>query len=157
MDADLGFTSKLAYLLKPLQVNNNGVVSFDAPVTTYTPEPLPLSGGGILLSPYWADVDTRPLDGGFVLYRQSTDPALLNTARDQIRAIFPVDFQTFTPTFLFIATWDHVGYYNSRTDKVDLLIDESCIQIIVALLIVYLLNPVDPLANLYLGAGRTLL
>lgn len=94
------------------------MISFDAPVTAYTPEPLPISGSRVLLSPYWADVDTRLSNGGFVHYRQSTDTALLNNARDQIRAIFPDDFQTFTPTFLFIATWDHVGYYNMRTDKV---------------------------------------
>lgn len=101
-----------------LQVNNNGVISFDAPVTTYTPNSFPISGSFVLLSPYWADVDTRPDNGGFVLYRQSTDATLLNMARDQIRALFPADFETFTPTFLFVATWDHVGYYNRRTDKV---------------------------------------
>lgn len=94
------------------------MISFDSPVTAYTPEPLPISGSRVLLSPYWADVDTRPSDGGFVYYRRSTDPTLLNNARDQIRAVFPLNFQTFTPTFLFIATWDHVGYYNSHTDKV---------------------------------------
>jgi hypothetical protein len=100
-------------------VSNNGVISFDAPVTAHTPNSFPIPGGNfVLLSPYWADVDTRPPNGGFVHYRQSTDPALLNMARDQIRVIFPEDFQTFTPTFLFVATWDHVGYYNSRTDKV---------------------------------------
>ena len=95
------------------------MISFDAPVTAYTPDSFPIMGNFVLLSPYWADVDTRPSTGGFVHYRQSTDPALLNMARDQIRVVFPVDFQTFTPTFLFVATWDHVGYYNRRTDKVD--------------------------------------
>ena len=101
-----------------MQVNNNGVLSFDAPVMAYTPEPLPISGSRVLLSPYWADVDTRPDNGGAVFYRSSTDPTLLNNARDQIRAAFPVEFSTFTPTYLFIATWDHVGYYNRQTDKV---------------------------------------
>lgn len=102
-------------------MNNNGVISFDAPVSAYTPNPFPIPGGNfVLLSPYWADVDTRPPNGGFVHYREITDLALLNMARDQIRAIFPEDFETFTPTFLFVATWDHVGYYNSRTDKVEM-------------------------------------
>ena len=87
-------------------------------MTAYTPEPLPISDSRVLLSPYWADVDTRPVNSGFVYYRQSMDQTLLDKARDQIRATFPVDFETFTPTFLFIATWDHVGYYNQHTDKV---------------------------------------
>ena len=94
------------------------MISFDSPVPAYTPEPLPISGSRVLLSPYWADVDTRPADGGTVYYRRSTDPTLLNKARDQIRAIFSENFQAFTPSFLFIATWDRVGYYNSHTDKV---------------------------------------
>ena len=101
------------------QVNNNGVLSFDAPVPAYTPEPLPISGSRVLLSPYWADVDTRSPDGGLVYYRNaSSDQNLLRNAGDQIRAAFPDDFPTFRPTFLFIATWDHVGYYNSHSEKV---------------------------------------
>ena len=106
-----------------LQVNNNGVISFDASVTDYTSEPLPISGSHVLLSPYWADVDTRPTNGSFVHYRQSTDQVLLNTTEEQIRELFSSDIETFTPTFLFIATWDHVGYYNLHTDKVDYCIN----------------------------------
>ena len=83
-------------------------------MTAYTPHPFPLSGRSVLIAPYWADVDTFPSSGS-VHYRQTADPAVLNLARDQIGAIFPLDF---TPTFLFIATWDHVGYYHSNSDKV---------------------------------------
>ena len=104
-----------------IQVNNNGVISFGAPVTAYTPNPFPLSGSSVLIAPYWADVDTFPSMGGFVHYRQTVDPAVLNLARDHIRAIFPLDFYNFIPTLLFIATWDHVGYYRSHTDKVLLI------------------------------------
>ena len=91
-------------------------------MTAYTPNSFPISGRFVLISPYWADVDTFPSMGGFVHYRQTTDPAILNLARDHIRVIFPVNFQTFTPTFLLVATWDHVGYYRSHTDKVHIII-----------------------------------
>lgn len=64
-----------------IQVNNNGVISFGAPVTAYTPNPFPLSGSSVLIAPYWADVDTFPSMGGFVHYRQTADPAVLNLAR----------------------------------------------------------------------------
>ena len=94
------------------------MVSFDAAVSTFTPQPFPISGSRVLLSPYWGDVDTRPSNGGFVYYRQTTDSTLLTRARNQVRALFP-DFSSFTPTFLFIVTWDHVGYYNRNTDKVN--------------------------------------
>jgi len=105
-------------------VNNNGVVSFDAPVPGYTPQSFPISGSRVLLSPYWGDVDTRPSSGGFVYYRQTTDATLLTKARNQVRALFSA-FSSFTPTFLFIATWDHVGYYNRHTEKVSLKFDYS--------------------------------
>ena len=93
------------------------MVSFDAAVSSYTPQSFPISGSRVLLSPYWGDVDTRPSNGGFVYYRQSTDSILLTKAMNQVRTLFPA-FSSFTPTFLFIATWDHVGYYNRHTDKV---------------------------------------
>ena len=94
------------------------MISFDSPISSHTPEPFPISGSHFLLSPFWADVDTRPSNGGFVYYRQTTNSSLLSSAGEHIRTAFPLDFQTFTPTFLFIATWDHVGYYDSHTDKV---------------------------------------
>ena len=94
------------------------MVSFDAPVPGYTPQSFPISGSRVLLSPYWGDVDTRPdPDGGFVYYRNTTDSTLLTKAMNQVRTLFPA-FANFTPTFLFIATWDHVGYFNQHTDKV---------------------------------------
>ena len=94
------------------------MVSFDAPVPDYTPEAFPISGSRVLLSPYWGDVDTRPSNGGFVYYRPSTDSVLLTKARNQVRTLFSA-FSSFTPTFLFIATWDHVGYFREHTEKVN--------------------------------------
>ena len=98
------------------------MVSFDAAVSTFTPEAFPISGSRVLLSPYWGDVDTRPdPDGGFVYYRNTTDSTLLTKAMNQVRTLFPA-FANFTPTFLFIATWDHVGYFRQHTDKVSVII-----------------------------------
>lgn len=108
-----------------LQVNNNGLLSFGANMTGFTPQPIPVPGNTIpFLSPFWADVDTRPSDGGFVYYREitsstnsSTDLSLMLRARNHIRNRF-IGFSQFTPTWLFIATWYRVGYYSERTDKV---------------------------------------
>ena len=58
-----------------------------------------------MIAAYWADVDTTNL--GTVYYRETRDNAYLEAVRDEIRAVYG---GTFTPTTLFIATWDKVGY-----------------------------------------------
>ena len=65
--------------------------------------------------PFYADVDTTPDDGGSVSYRHTTDPALLQRAMDEIQRAYP---HTAAVEYLLIATWDHVGYFKERADKV---------------------------------------
>ena len=100
-----------------MQVNNNGIISFTTGVSTFTPNPFPLRGNLQLAAPFWGDVDTRGT--GRVWYREITDLAspLMARARDQIRGAF-VNQRHFVPNSLIIATWDRVGYYNRKTDKV---------------------------------------
>ena len=97
-----------------MQVNNNGVISFDAIFEFRTPVSLPLEISHII-APYWADVDTRGI--GQVFYRQTTNASLLSRATSEIRAAFPT-LQYVTIQNLLIATWSNVGYYDSKTDKV---------------------------------------
>ena len=97
------------------QVNNNGVISFTIPVSAFTPEPFPLGNGLELIAPYWADVDTTGT--GIVWYRETSNPDLLNRVQREIVRVFSAQ-QNFAPINLFIATWDHVGYYSSHADKV---------------------------------------
>ncbi len=97
-----------------MQVNNNGLLSFLQGVSQFTPEAFPLTGGQKLIAPFWADVDTGGT--GTVWFRTTTDSGLLARARDEVTAFFDQD--DFSPAYLFVATWDHVGYYSSRTDKV---------------------------------------
>ena len=52
-----------------------------------------------------------------MFYRQTTDPSLLARATSEIREAFP-NAQNVTIRNLLIATWDHVGYYFQRSDKV---------------------------------------
>ena len=64
---------------------------------------------------YWADADTQPGDGGYVWYRVTTYPAILQQALNDIQlaysAVSYIDY-------ILIATWDHIGYYPEHTDKV---------------------------------------
>ncbi|XP_037234859.1 sushi, nidogen and EGF-like domain-containing protein 1 [Falco biarmicus] len=96
-----------------LYVNNNGVISFDSKVKQYTPDPFPLADGRPFVTPYWADVDN--VKGGDIYYRESTDPALLARATKDINQYFPKI--PYTATWVFVATWDHVAYYGSTSNK----------------------------------------
>lgn len=75
-------------------LNNNGNVSFGSGFGVYTPEPLDTTAIAPAIAPYWADVDTRPENGGEVLFY----------VNDQI------------PNQI-IVTWDQVGYFSGNTDR----------------------------------------
>ena len=96
----------------------DGVISLDEDIYLgSTPCSFPLTRTDEIIAPYWADVDTRGT--GDIYYRQTTDPSLLARATSEIITAFP-DSPDLTITNMFIATWDRVGYYNQRTDKVSL-------------------------------------
>jgi Nidogen-like/Bacterial Ig-like domain (group 3)/Carboxypeptidase regulatory-like domain len=90
-----------------LYVNNNGNVTFDAPLPQYTPSGLQATGHSII-APFFADADTRP-GTGIVSY--GGEPA-----RNGRPAYFCVD-------------WPSVGYFQQHTDRQNsfqmILIDRS--------------------------------
>ena len=97
-------------------MGNNGGISFVNALFQFTPEPFPLDFE--LIAPFWADVDTRGTGvNNTVWYRETSDPDALSRSRNDIQCSAFAD-SSFNPIYLFIATWDHVGYYNRRTDKV---------------------------------------
>ena len=95
-------------------MNTNGAISFTRPISQYTPEPFPTNATEEIIAPFWADVDTRGT--GSIFYRETADADLLRRANNDIRSAFSTI--TFSPRYLFIATWDHVGFYDSRVHKV---------------------------------------
>ena len=102
-----------------MQVNNNGVISFQRPFSAYIPVPFPLNGTDVLIAPYWSDVDTSSENGGTVWYRESNAQEDITRAHDDIRAAYrEARDSNFAPCSVFIATWDHVGYYSRKDDKV---------------------------------------
>jgi len=80
-------------------------------------------GHDTIIAPFWADVDTTGT--GTVYYRETSDPSLLSRAANEIQGTVATSF---TPSYLFIATWDAVGYYMNRTDKVTNVIKYTCIK-----------------------------
>lgn len=98
--------------LSSLQVNNNGVISFNALVSQFTPEAFPLTDGRAFVAPFWADVHNGIR--GEIYYRESTDPELLRRASKDIRKHFK-DMSSFSATWVFIVTWEEVTFYGGSS------------------------------------------
>lgn len=73
-------------------VNNNGNVSFGGGIASFTPTG-PQGAEEPIISPFFADVDTRATESGVVHLRQSAGQN--------------------------IVTWDNVGYFGAHGDKLD--------------------------------------
>lgn len=73
-------------------INNNGNVSFGNGIAAYTPQG-PTGVNQPIISPFFADVDTRGTASGVVHFSQLPNED--------------------------IVTWDHVGYYSSADNKLD--------------------------------------
>lgn len=89
---------------RSLYVNNNGNVTFDVPLSTYTPFSL-LSTSHPMIAPFFGDVDTRGVE--------------LERAINSDFARYGVS--TFEGRRAFGVTWGGVGvgYYDSRVDKLN--------------------------------------
>lgn len=72
-------------------INNNGNITFNGSVSTYTPNAFPISSQP-MIAPYWGDVDTRGT-GAVYVAAPNTDTVVI--------------------------TWNNVGYFSSHTDKVN--------------------------------------
>ncbi|GAX62663.1 hypothetical protein SCALIN_C38_0026 [Candidatus Scalindua japonica] len=104
-EVQIGFTVNFFGLnFSSLFVNNNGNITFDSPLTTYTPFDLTTTGQQII-APFFADVDTR--NSSSVTYGTGTVGG--HNA--------------------FGVNWENVGYYNQNADKLNsfqlVLIDRS--------------------------------
>ena len=75
-------------------VNNNGNITFDSPLATFTPFPLQNTARQII-APFFADVDTRNAASGITNFGNGT-----------------VDGRQ-----SFLVNWPDVGYFNSRADR----------------------------------------
>ena len=81
--------------LQTVWVNNNGNLTFDGALSTYTPSGLSGTGHQII-APYFADVDTTPATSGLVTYSPQG--------------------ATYHGRAAFCADWVDVGYYTGHTD-----------------------------------------
>ena len=71
------------------------------------------------IAPFWADVDTRG-ELGTIFYRNVTDQETLSQIKiivSNSKAGFRLAAR-FNPKWALIATWEEVGYYSRKGDKV---------------------------------------
>jgi hypothetical protein len=97
------FYNELSFFLK---INNRGHLTFRSGFLDFTPSPFPLTTPipiPIMIAPFWNDINI--VDGGGLFFRQSTDAALLDLVGSDVSAAFDMNF---SPTLLFIVTWDSV-------------------------------------------------
>jgi len=89
-----------------LYVNNNGNVTFDSSLPTYTPFSL-LETTRVIIAPFFADIDTRADGSGLTTFGATT----------------------FSGRPTFCVNWLNVGYYRQHSDKLNsiqlLLVDRS--------------------------------
>ncbi len=94
-----------------LWVNINGGVSFNAPISAFTPNCSQLSTSSSMISPFWADVDLSA-HRGFIYYRQTTDANVLNKALTDVKTAFPSIANLAPLQWAFVATWLNVSFFN---------------------------------------------
>ncbi|XP_055332728.1 nidogen-like [Paramacrobiotus metropolitanus] len=97
-------------------VSLKGIVTFGAePAPALENRPFPLSYAAI--APFYADIlaESEADDSGFVQFRQSKKPELLDKANNQIHQLFP-DQSSFQAKALLIATWSDVLGYGLPTN-----------------------------------------
>ena len=92
----------------------NGALTFYKTAPEFTSNSFPLGDNREMVAPFWADIDTRRK--GNVWYHETSDSISLKRSSKEIQEVYPE--ANYTAKGLFIATWEHVGYYNSTTAKV---------------------------------------
>ena len=95
-----------------LQINNNGIISFNRSFSDFRPKQFPLSSNRSLIAPFWADSDTRSSRGTVWFGIRNNDFNLLEKARQDVTRYFSSQ-QNFAPNFLLVSTWEKVPHFRS--------------------------------------------
>lgn len=97
------------------KVNGNGALSVLAPMPRFLNVPFPLDYP--VIAPLYTHVDTR--GSGAVYWSETDAQAVISKAANTIHQVF-TNSEDFYPTHVLLATWDNVGYFNAKNDKVSL-------------------------------------
>ena len=107
-----------------LQVSDNGYIIFGVATNFFNPVMFPLSNRVPIIAPFLADVDLR-CSIGQIFYRQTTSSSIRGQAGRDITDLLFLS-SAFSPSIVFIATWQGVEYYNCRNHQVNM--DLHCVN-----------------------------
>ncbi|KAL7845339.1 hypothetical protein AOLI_G00235310 [Acnodon oligacanthus] len=91
-----------------IYVNSNGELTFNLNLSAYVPTPFVAHGDASIIAPLWTDLDNRK--DGVISCHQYSEGSVLSRATKDINQHFPQ--VKFTASWVFVATWDGVPYYN---------------------------------------------
>jgi Ca2+-binding RTX toxin-like protein len=90
-----------------LYLNNNGNITFQNPLSSFTPGVINAGTNNPIIAAFWADVDTRSTSG------LAVTPGGTSTGANSVWYDLDAENKIFT------ATWDDVGYYPSTNNKLN--------------------------------------
>ncbi|CAG0901758.1 unnamed protein product [Darwinula stevensoni] len=102
------------HIYQSLYVNANGILSFLTEIPSFFNVQFPLDYP--IIAPLYTDVDTRA--SGSVFFRESKEPGLLDRVERDVKRFFSKG-TGFRPQSLIIVTWNRVGYFNAKSNKVN--------------------------------------
>lgn len=70
------------------------------------------------IAPFYSNVDTTDSANATIIYFKSHDEQLLRRANNYVRRGFS-DAVDFEAKSVFVATWENVGYFNQKNDKLN--------------------------------------
>lgn len=80
-------------------------------------QPFPLEYSSI--APFYSNVDTSTANESTrILFFKTQNPSILHKESSLIRNSF-TEFDSFQAEIVYVASWENVGYFNSRTDKLN--------------------------------------
>ena len=95
-----------------MQVNENGLISFLTEISTFYNVQFPMDYP--VIAPFYADIDTRGI--GQVYWRASQQMEDRDRAANLVSQYYSeADFR---PREVVVVSWDQVGYFDMKTDKV---------------------------------------
>lgn len=101
-------------IYESLFVNINGFVSFLTEIPNFFNVQFPLEYP--IIAPFYSDVDiTR---AGNIWYRETSDPRTVTRTKNELKKYFGAA-EDFNPQGIFIVTWDGVGAFSQRSDRLN--------------------------------------
>lgn len=97
-----------------LQVNTDGILTFNSEFASFMNIPFPLDHAAI--APFYSNVDTTDSnDTTAIIFYESQDQDILQNATELIRQNFN-EASDFEASSIFVATWENVGHFKSKND-----------------------------------------